>query len=258
MLDIKLIVTDLDNTLLRRDKSISNYTADVFTRIRERGILIAFATTRSETASAKFVKSIAPDIFISNGGSLVRHGEKVLFSSPIETSIALDIISKCVGNSGIRQITVESAFGYYNTKPIDNELLGWIDFSRLRVTDFKTPIEFGDIYKIVVLSEDIRFVQEIIKANKNLTVVSFTDEDWHQIHAVGINKASAVKSLNFDSGEIIAFGDDYNDVELLRYSGTGVAMSNAIDECKNAADFICGDCDDDGVARWLAANILKV
>ena len=43
---IKLIATDLDNTLLRRDKTVSEYTADVFQRIRNRGILIAFATAR--------------------------------------------------------------------------------------------------------------------------------------------------------------------------------------------------------------------
>lgn len=46
-MDIKMIVTDLDNTLLRRDKTISNYTADVFRRVRERGVLVSFATVRS-------------------------------------------------------------------------------------------------------------------------------------------------------------------------------------------------------------------
>jgi FMN phosphatase YigB (HAD superfamily) len=63
--EIKLIVTDLDNTLLRRDKTISDYTVDVFRRIRDRGVLVAFATARdfrfvTEHISPLF--GIVPDI----------------------------------------------------------------------------------------------------------------------------------------------------------------------------------------------------
>jgi hydroxymethylpyrimidine pyrophosphatase-like HAD family hydrolase len=53
------------------------------------------------------------------------------------------------------------------------------------------------------------------------------------------------------------FGDDWNDIELLRECGVGGAVANAIDVCKAAADRICGDCDDDGVARWIEENILS-
>jgi hydroxymethylpyrimidine pyrophosphatase-like HAD family hydrolase len=55
---------------------------------------------------------------------------------------------------------------------------------------------------------------------------------------------------------VVAFGDDYNDVEMLSECGIGVAMGNAIDECKAVADHICGDCDDDGMAKWLEKNLL--
>jgi len=56
--------------------------------------------------------------------------------------------------------------------------------------------------------------------------------------------------------EVIAFGDDNNDIEMLRECGTGVAVANAIDECKSSADHICGSCDDDGLAKWLEENVL--
>jgi 5-amino-6-(5-phospho-D-ribitylamino)uracil phosphatase len=55
---------------------------------------------------------------------------------------------------------------------------------------------------------------------------------------------------------IAAFGDDYNDIEMLRECGVGVAVANALDEVKAAADYICGDCDNDGVARWIEGNVL--
>jgi hydroxymethylpyrimidine pyrophosphatase-like HAD family hydrolase len=67
---IQLLATDLDRTLLRGDKSVSDYTVRVLTQCRARGIKIAFATARSEAASARFSARFAPDIFISNGGAL--------------------------------------------------------------------------------------------------------------------------------------------------------------------------------------------
>lgn len=54
-----------------------------------------------------------------------------------------------------------------------------------------------------------------------------------------------------DLSEVAAFGDDINDVEMLRECGFGVGMRNAIEECKNVADFLCDDCDEDGVAQMI-------
>jgi len=54
----------------------------------------------------------------------------------------------------------------------------------------------------------------------------------------------------------LAFGDDYNDIEMLRECGIGVAVDNAIYEAKVAADYACGGCDEDGVAKWLEVNVL--
>ena len=55
--------------------------------------------------------------------------------------------------------------------------------------------------------------------------------------------------------EVVAFGDDLNDVDMLRGCGTGVAMANALDEVKLAADEVCGGNDEDGVAKWIEANM---
>ena len=74
-MSIKMIVTDLDNTLLRRDKTVSDYTAHVFRRVRERGILIAFATARdfrfvTEHISPLF--GIVPNIIIADNGAVAQ------------------------------------------------------------------------------------------------------------------------------------------------------------------------------------------
>ncbi|MDR3208181.1 MAG: HAD hydrolase family protein [Oscillospiraceae bacterium] len=56
--------------------------------------------------------------------------------------------------------------------------------------------------------------------------------------------------------ETAAFGDDYNDIEMLKNRGVGVAVANALDEATAAADFVCASHDEDDVAAWLAENVL--
>ena len=64
--------------------------------------------------------------------------------------------------------------------------------------------------------------------------------------------------FNISKSEVIAFGDDINDKEMLLNVGLGVAMSNSIDEIKMIADYICDTNDNDGVAKWLDENIIKM
>jgi hydroxymethylpyrimidine pyrophosphatase-like HAD family hydrolase len=61
---------------------------------------------------------------------------------------------------------------------------------------------------------------------------------------------------SIDLSKIAAFGDDYNDIEMLQNCGVGVAVTNALDEVKAVANYICGSNDEDGVARWLEENVL--
>jgi hydroxymethylpyrimidine pyrophosphatase-like HAD family hydrolase len=58
------------------------------------------------------------------------------------------------------------------------------------------------------------------------------------------------------NSDIVCFGDDYNDIEMLKNCGVGVAVSNALNEVKAVADYVCGSNDEDGVAKWLEGNVL--
>ena len=57
--------------------------------------------------------------------------------------------------------------------------------------------------------------------------------------------------------EVIAFGDDLNDIDMLSAAGVGVAMENAVPEVKRIADDICGSNEEDGLARWIEENLLR-
>ena len=70
----------------------------------------------------------------------------------------------------------------------------------------------------------------------------------------GIRQVAAARGIPLE--RVAAFGDDVNDVEMLRACGVGVAVANALSDVKSAANCICGANDDDGMARWLEENAL--
>ena len=116
---MEIIVLDLDGTLLRSDKTISEVTLEALERARRRGIRLAFASARSEKAMLPYISSVKPDIIISNGGALVRAGEEIIFNCQLPAESVRHLIKRCFELSdGGCEITIESDFGYFwNYKP---------------------------------------------------------------------------------------------------------------------------------------------
>lgn len=257
---VKLVAVDLDNTLLRRDKTISDYTKSIFKRLRERNILIAFATSRSVRASARFRAVIAPDIDITSGGAIALMNNRTLFRAAIDIGTATSIIRDLKASDDVLQITADTEDYYFNSKPIDTSWAGWIDFNDSITTDFSEPLPVPEVFKITPSATNAEAVLTITSRYPTVDVLNFTGEDWYQIKSRKAAKHSALagvcRQLGIPMSETIAFGDDHNDVGMLRECGVGVAVADAIDDCKAVADFICGDCDSDGVARWLEEYVL--
>ena len=257
---MKLIVTDLDNTLLRRDKSISDDTVEVFRRCRERGILIAFATTRSEFASVRFSYRIRPDIFISNGGALARYKGKVLYRTSIPSVLGNRLLHEFSEMEGILEYAVDAENGYFDSGATDKEPEYRIDYTNAKHTDFSRETDFGNVFKIMVRAVLAQNVYDVADRYPELDVINFAGEDWYQVKPIGATKELALAVVCSELGigltDAVAFGDDLNDLGMLKSCGRGVAVSNAVAKVKAVADCVCGDCDEDGVARWLERNIL--
>ncbi|MDR2514729.1 MAG: HAD-IIB family hydrolase [Christensenellaceae bacterium] len=256
---IRLIATDLDNTLLKHDKTISDHTLSVFARCRAAGIWLAFATSRSENASARVSARLRPDLFLSNGGALARQGETELFRACLEPRAVRAVLAGCLSAPEIGQITLEGEKGYFSSKPVDPSQRGWEDYADTIHTDFSSPPCFGAVFKITVECSSESAARRIAQA-AGADLLAFSDESWVQFKAKAASKegalAAVAASLGLGMAQVAAFGDDSNDLGMIRAAGIGVAMRNAIPELKAAADVLCGDCDEDGVAAWIEQNLL--
>lgn len=248
---IKLIVTDLDDTLLRRDKSISDYTVDVFRRIRERNVLIAFATARSYESSQKFRNVLNPDADIVTGGCLVFADMQLLRSYYLPEPQGSKLLAELEAYKPNKRVSARSINKRYANIPVEG---------RICVT-FQYPLADKLLHCSCRTNDDV-FMQSIAARYPEFSFIRDSESDLYDINPKDATKLNGIKIIakhfNILLSEVIAFGDSYNDTEMLRGCGIGVAMSNAIDECKAASKFMCGDCDNDGVARWLEENILSI
>ena len=258
---IKMIVTDLDNTLLRTDKTISDYSAGVLNKCRQNGIKIVFATARPKRIldefSIKFSEKIYADSFAVHNGAVIYVGGKKIFHCGISPDITRNILNSMIRDFPKLTVSVEiDDVCYSNVKNLSwqHVKIKNVDFSDLP----DKPAE-KIITRLSHINGDIKSLEKYLPENLYAQIDSGTPPPIGIIMNREANKYNAVKIFanyyNYDITQIAAFGDDYNDVEMLKECGIGIAVSNAIDEAKAAADYICESNDDDGVAKWLEKNL---
>jgi len=115
--------------------------------------------------------------------------------------------------------------------------------------------------KICVQTENKEIAKQIAESIDSCDYLPFSDIPWYKFSSATATKEHSIKilseKLNIKIEEIVAFGDDFNDIGMLKLCGTGVAMQNAIPQVKEIADVITKTNNDDGVAKYIEENILN-
>lgn len=148
MKNIKMIVTDLDRTLLRKDKSLSDYTKSIINRCYRNGFIIVFATARPERATRQLQMDLKLSYVIANNGATIVSNQKCIQNISIPENIKNSLIARFINDPTITCITVEVGYVVYTN---DKEYKNWssdADWNPV-VTDFLTPIK-EEVSKISV------------------------------------------------------------------------------------------------------------
>jgi Cof subfamily protein (haloacid dehalogenase superfamily) len=254
----KMIVMDLDGTLLTNDKNISSYTCSMLEKCKSNGIKIVIATARSEKSAKRCIDLIKPDIMILNGGALVinNNGDSI-YKKLLSIKTSDGIINECIHNKNIGDLTVETDINYYVSY---KDPAYHPDYIHGKYYDFSEPLS-QETYKITVEIFDRETALDIGNKFKECNLISFSGENWHRFAHKEAEKMAAIEAIskneNIAISDIIAFGDDYNDIEMIQKCGIGVAMENGIDEIKKITKYICGNNNEDGVGKWIEENVLK-
>lgn len=255
---MKLLLFDLDGTLLDNEKRISQRTLAALNACREKGVLIGISTSRSEQNSMTFLPELNPDILISSGGALVKKGREYLHKAEIsaeETRKLIETARKlCGGDCEITVDTVENHYWNYKIDPKKQDQ-SWGDSIYTDFGDFSQPS-----LKICVEIFDIKQAEALKAAFSELDCLRFSDGCWYKFTKADATKESAIQRIcsacHITPMDITAFGDDFADIGMLKLCGLGVAMGNAIEEVKEIADVVIGRNDQDGIAQYLKENLL--
>lgn len=249
----KLLLFDLDGTLLRSDKTISKRTLSVLKQCREKGILIGISTSKNEQSSLVYLKELMPDILISSGGALVKYGTKYIYKaefSVVKTNAMINMVKTVCGNNC--EITIDTIDAHYWNYKVDPKKLDqnwgdsiYTDFSDFTKCSLKMCVEIFEQNKANELAEKL----------SDCDCIRFSDGYWYKFTKKNVTKENAIMRITevcgFDTDSIIVFGDDYVDIGMLKLCGVGVAMGNAIEEVKAIADIVIGSNDDDGIAEFI-------
>jgi Cof subfamily protein (haloacid dehalogenase superfamily) len=253
-MNVKLIVTDLDGTLLRTDKTVSDYTRNVITECRKCGVKIAFATARYFLTVEKWLSpqiGIVPDVTISLNGAYT-------YTLPERETLYSAVIEPQVANALIREIR-----DYINRAGTDR---AWYCKPPIPSThpfsiecDFTS--EINERFHFMDCVYDKTLCDEILNKYPSLRYQKYSNSDSVTLLHTNAKKhlalSAVIEKLGIKPEETVVFGDDYNDIEMLSVpSVISVAVENALAEVKAVSNYVCGSNDDDGVAKWLEENML--
>ncbi|MBP5792484.1 MAG: HAD hydrolase family protein, partial [Spirochaetaceae bacterium] len=143
---------------------------------------------------------------------------------------------------------------YSNSKEeLGDKFWTFNDFSDFNETCMKMCIETLDKEKVTKIASSIGV--------EKIDFLPFSDIPWYKLSKKEATKEKAIEALcshlKMPPSKIAAFGDDFNDIGMLKLCGKGIAMENAIDEVRQIADEICLSNEKDGVAHWIAEKILE-
>ncbi|MCQ2008828.1 MAG: Cof-type HAD-IIB family hydrolase [Sporolactobacillus sp.] len=252
----KIVFFDIDDTLYDQNKSVPDSTAEAINNLQEQGIITAIATGRSPFMFRALREQLDIHSFVSINGSYVVHNDVPVYTNPL----ASDVLDALVSQT--REIGWSLAFVTEELLKMDGEA---DSKARISIESLKLPISFPEsdphffehheIYQGLLFyseNDDARFLQ-------NAPFNQFRYVRWHQygvdvIPKLG-SKAEGIKQLlnklNLTPDEACAFGDGNNDVEMLSYVGTGIAMGNAVEKAKKSADLVTTPVHQNGIYNGL-------
>ena len=274
--DIRVVGLDLDGTLLRDDKTISEYTRTILSAAIERGIYILPATGRTRTAVPECVRSIEGIQYgvCSNGAAVVdlETGEE-FYSCKLSLEEACQLMERIesyhtmydcyIEGQGYTERRFFEELDYYQVEPKIQEMIRQtrnpVDNLLEEVKKMGHPVE-----KINMFFRKPEDRQKALEELSTLPFVKVTSSLTNnlEINTAACNKGAALlgfaQKKGFTREQVMCCGDGNNDFDMIRMSGVGVAMMNGESQIKEIADYITYTNEEDGAARAIKRLCMRL
>lgn len=279
LMPVRLVALDIDGTLLNSNSEVAPAVVRAVQRTRESGVEVVLATGRRFRTTRVVAETLSLDghAVVFNGGVL-----KDLSSGRTLDAVHLsrDVLLECADSmrplappivycdsSGGETETDMLAESHPDEHALQRE---YLDSNRswLRTVDDITADHVGPALMLATIGTadrleplyhelrerlgsraEVRFLANPAASSTFLEILPASTSKWHAVSRLA-------DELGIEHTEVLAIGDDTNDLEMIRGAGIGVAMGNAVDPVRDAADWVTKSHDDDGVARALERFVL--
>jgi hypothetical protein len=277
MADIRLLVLDIDGTIAGQANDVTEGVKAAIAEVQAKGIQVAIATGRMYRSAVRFhqaVRSVLP--LMSYQGAFIKDplSNKVYRHTPLARHHTLALLAELAALEAEEKLSIHL---YIDDQLHVREILA--DTRDYAARSGIDPIPVGDLAtylqreaaiettKLLALSPDPQVISDLLTRFKQL----YAPEDMYLTQSVATffeathplsNKGAAVQYLaeellELKPDQVMTIGDNFNDYEMIRYAGIGVAMGDAPDGVKAIADWVAPSVEDDGVVSAIEHFLLN-
>jgi phosphoglycolate phosphatase (TIGR01487 family) len=242
--DVRLIALDMDGTLLNKQGEISEANRKAIEAAQEMGVYVVLSTGRSIITCGKYAESLSLTSFLvtANGSEIWDEKRELVNRSLLKTDL-VEWMWELSKQHKTRFWAISTDNYWTNEMPEDINVLDWLKFG-FDIDD--------DATREFILNE-LTEKGEFELSNSTLKNI--------EVNPLGINKATGLKivcnRLGIEMTHVMAVGDSLNDMAMIVEAGIGVAMGNAQEKVKQAADWVTDTNEKDGVAKAIQKWVLK-
>ncbi len=270
----KLIAIDMDGTLLNTQDKISERNKKALLKAINNGIHVVIATGRIYKSALYYYKDLGLNspIIACNGAVISSSNGEIIFEKLIDSSSLKELIQLAEENDMYYHFYDKDKFYYKTTKEEFSNYYRYYEENYIKqdieLVSFKSPWDIVDpnsskYYKAVFIDDDIDRLLDFRSKLKDIKGISVS-KSWHnniEVMNKEVSKGNAVKflmdALNIDSSQVIAIGDNENDVSMFKVAGLSIAMANGDEIAKKQAHVITASNDEDGVAQAIERYVFK-
>ena len=275
---IKLLVMDLDGTLLPHGGAISERTTAAIRAARERGVITTISSGRNIPSFIEYARTAGvngpligmqgaiaremPALGEIGSGALLRH-------MPFTSTLAARAVEWCRQNDLWGHAVIQDDYAFDATDPHYETYQGWLvgnAVERLHsITDLahhlrQEPKEISKVVAHAPAGHPETVLEQAREAFGGELDITISHPEYLEFTAPGVNKGAALawlaERLNIPLAETMAIGDQHNDLEMLLAAGHGVAMHGAPEPVQRAARYLAPPSEADGAARMIERLIL--
>ena len=268
-MNYRMLVLDLDDTLLKDDRTVSELTRRRLLEAQQQGMIVVLASGRPTYAMQHLAKELClaeyGGYFISFNGARITScaDQHILLSVDISHAQMCKLFDLAQEHGVYIQTYTEdhilvSKDNEYTQ--IEKEITG---MDVIECADFKAEIPKTAVKAMMLehpdrLKEVEKALRPVVENELYMTITKpFFLEFMNPAVDKGKSLVTLAQHLNVPMEQVIAVGDSYNDISMIKAAGLGVAMGNAVEAVKQAANYETADNEHDGVARVVERFFLQ-